>query len=74
MFALLRAFAAQGERVVGMKPVAAGWLEGASVNADVVALSAAGNVVAQPEHVYPYSFALPVAPHLAARHSRSTRR
>lgn len=66
--ALLRAFAARGEKVVGMKPVAAGCNEhgGRWENEDVVALTAASNVPAAPEDVNPYCFRPPIAPHIAA--------
>ena len=64
--ALLRALAAQGLRVVGMKPVAAG-VEADRSNADVAALRAASNVAADAALVNPYCFAAPIAPHLAAR-------
>jgi dethiobiotin synthetase len=64
--ALLRALAAGGMRAVGMKPVAAGFEPGSSVNADVLALRAAGNVVAAAADDNPYAFPDPVAPHLAA--------
>jgi dethiobiotin synthetase len=64
--ALLRALARAGLRAVGMKPVAAGLDPDASVHADVAVLIAAGNVAASPADVNPYSFAPPIAPHLAA--------
>ncbi len=63
--ALLQAFAAQGLRVAGMKPVAAG-CNAAGANEDVTALIAAANVVAPENLVNPYRFAPPIAPHLAA--------
>ena len=63
--ALLHGLAAQGRRVVGMKPVAAG-LDDQGDNADVLALRAASNVVALPEQVNPYRFQPAAAPHLAA--------
>lgn len=59
--ALLRAAAAQGLSVLGMKPVAAGGAE------DVDALIAAANVAAPRECVNPYLLAEPMSPHLAAR-------
>jgi dethiobiotin synthetase len=65
--ALLRALTGAGLRAVGMKPVAAGMAAGAAVNADVWTLVAAGNVAAPLADVNPYSFAPPIAPHLAAR-------
>lgn len=65
--ALLRALIAEGYAAIGMKPVASGLAPGETVNADVRALVAAANVVAPLADVNPYSFALPIAPHLAAR-------
>lgn len=66
--ALLRAFAARGRRVVGMKPVAAGATAAAGGwrNEDVAALAEASNVQAAREWINPYLLAAPVAPHLAA--------
>ncbi|HEX6795235.1 MAG TPA: dethiobiotin synthase [Casimicrobiaceae bacterium] len=64
--ALLRSLCAAGFRAVGMKPVAAGFAPGTSVNADVSELCAAGNVDAPPDLRNPYSFAEPAAPHLIA--------
>ena len=65
---LIRAFAARGQRVVGMKPVASGAaLRGNElVHDDVERLIAAGNVAAPREHVNPYCFAPAIAPHIAA--------
>lgn len=63
--ALLRAFAAQGKRVVGMKPVVAG-----SENScwqDVEQLIAASNINAPQEWINPYAFNPPVSPHIAAQ-------
>jgi len=66
--ALLRAYAGRGLRAVGMKPVAAGAVPTAQGlrNEDVESLVAAGNVIAPREHVNPYCFGLPIAPHIAA--------
>jgi dethiobiotin synthetase len=64
--ALLRGFAAEGLRAVGMKPVAAGIALGEAVHADVAALVAAGNVAAPAGDVNPYAFAPAIAPHVAA--------
>jgi dethiobiotin synthetase len=66
--ALLHAFAARGNTTVGMKPVASGaeWRAGVLVNDDVERLVAAGNVDAPREHVNPYCFEPPIAPHIAA--------
>ena len=65
---LLRAFAARGFKAVGMKPVASGAVPGGNglVHDDVERLIAAGNVAAPREHVNPYCFAPPIAPHIAA--------
>ena len=66
--ALLRGFAQQGKRVVGMKPVASGAVRGAEglVNDDVTLLRAASNVAARLALVNPYCFEPPIAPHVAA--------
>jgi dethiobiotin synthetase len=64
--ALLRNWAAQGRRAVGMKPVAAGIAADATCNADVAALEAAGNVEAPLSLRNPFAFAPAIAPHLAA--------
>lgn len=64
--ALLHGFAAQGKRVVGMKPVAAGCGE-AEQHEDVVRLRAASNVWVGQGQINPYSFYHAVAPHLAAK-------
>lgn len=71
--ALLRYFAAEGIRAVGMKPIASGcevsehgiW-QGQLVNDDVVALYEAGNVAVPLELINPYHFAPAIAPHIAA--------
>lgn len=69
--AMLHAFAVQGKRVVGMKPVAAGCeLDG--TNDDVVRLKTASNVQLDDTLINPYRFILPVAPHLAAQQQQVT--
>jgi len=68
--ALLHAMAGGGQRVVGMKPVAAGRDADGSFH-DVENLMAASNVVAPRERVNPYAFDPPVAPHLAAERAGS---
>lgn len=63
--ALLHAFAAQGKKAVGMKPIAAG-----SENEqwhDVELLLAAGNVNVTHRQINPYAFDPPISPHLAAQ-------
>jgi dethiobiotin synthetase len=66
--ALLHAFAAQGKRVVGFKPVAAGCDEN-DRSEDAENLRAASNVLATYGQINPYCFVPPVAPHIAARSS-----
>lgn len=66
--ALLHAFATQGLRVVGMKPVAAG-CDDDDHNEDVKQLRAASNILASYGQINPYSFYHPVAPHIAARNA-----
>lgn len=63
--ALLRAFAAQGKRAIGMKPVVAGSENGRWH--DVEQLIAASNISAARAHVNPYAFDPPVSPHIAAQ-------
>lgn len=64
--ALLHHFAAQGQRVIGMKPVAAG-VNASGEYDDVVQLCAASNVSAALRDINPYAFAPAIAPHLAAQ-------
>lgn len=63
--ALLRAFAAQGKKAVGMKPVVAGSENGRWH--DVEQLIAASNISTAREHINPYAFDPPVSPHIAAQ-------
>ena len=65
---LIQQYVAQGYKVIGMKPVAAGsdFINGEWVNDDVLKLEAASNVKAPRELVNPYSFKEAVAPHIAA--------
>tara|TARA_Y100001936_G_C16093985_1_gene689767 strand:+ start:5845 stop:6510 length:666 start_codon:yes stop_codon:yes gene_type:complete len=63
--ALLRAYAELGDSVIGMKPVVTGSVCGEW--ADVKAIVAASSVDAPREWINPYSFAPPIAPHLAAK-------
>jgi dethiobiotin synthetase len=66
--ALLHAFAAQGKRVAGMKPIAAGatWAGEHWHNDDVALITEASNVAIAPELVCPYLLHEAVAPHIAA--------
>jgi len=63
--ALLQAFAAQGNKVAGMKPIAAGSENGKWL--DVEQLLAASNISVTRQHINPYAFDPPVSPHLAAQ-------
>lgn len=63
--ALLRAFAAQGKTVVGMKPIAAGSENGQWM--DVEQLLAASNVSVTRRQINPYAFDSPISPHIAAQ-------
>ncbi len=65
--ALLRAFAAQGKKAVGMKPVVAGSENGQWH--DVEQLIAASNLSATRANVNPYAFHPPISPHIAAQQS-----
>jgi len=66
---LIRALAAAGLRVAGMKPVAAGAdpTERGLRNADATALAAAANIAADYELINPYCLAAAVSPHIAAK-------
>jgi len=66
--ALLHAFATQGKKVVGMKPVAAGCDED-GLNEDVKKLRDASNILASLGQINPYSFVQPIAPHIASRNA-----
>ncbi len=72
--ALLAAFGGRGMKAVGMKPVACGVEAGPGgpVNDDVERLIGASNVAAPREHVNPYCFEPPIAPHIAARQAGVT--
>lgn len=73
--ALLHCLVQHGFKSVGMKPVASGAFlhEGVWCNEDVMALSAASNVVIPKEFSHltnPYLFKLAAAPHIAAEQER----
>lgn len=61
-------YVAQGFKVIGMKPVAAGCelVDGEWANDDVLKLQAASNVKAPRALTNPYFFKEPIAPHIAA--------
>lgn len=63
--ALLHAFAAQGKKVAGMKPIAAGSENGQWM--DVEQLLAASNVNVTRQQINPYAFDPPISPHIAAQ-------
>jgi dethiobiotin synthetase len=65
--ALLHAFSAQGNSVVGMKPVAAGCDED-GLNEDVKKLRATSSILATLGQINPYSFDHSIAPHLASQY------
>lgn len=66
---LIEQYVAQGYKVIGMKPVAAGteFVDGAWVNVDVLKLEAVSNVKASRALINPYSFKEAIAPHIAAK-------
>jgi dethiobiotin synthetase len=68
---LINEYVAQGYKVVGMKPVAAGgdFVDGKWLNDDVLKLEAASNVKAPRNLTNPYSFKEAIAPHIAAEKS-----
>ena len=63
--ALLHAFAAQGKKVAGMKPIAAGSENGQWM--DVELLLPASNVNISRQQINPYAFDPPISPHIAAQ-------
>jgi dethiobiotin synthetase len=65
---LIQQYVAQGYKVIGMKPLAAGedFVNGQWVNDDVLKLEAASNVKAPRALINPYSFKEAIAPHIAA--------
>ncbi len=66
---LIEQYVAQGYKVIGMKPVAAGteFVDGAWANVDVLKLEAVSNVKASRVLINPYSFKEAIAPHIAAK-------
>ena len=71
---LIQHFIAQGEKVIGMKPIASGaqLVDGRLQNEDARALLTAANVAASYELINPYCFAPAIAPHIAAAKSQTT--
>ena len=71
---LMQHFIAQGERVIGMKPVASGaqMVNGQLRNDDALALQQAANVEVGYQQINPYCFAPAIAPHLAAAEAQVT--
>jgi dethiobiotin synthetase len=67
--ALLYGYSLQGLTTAGMKPVSAGCAEenGRLISDDVTMIMSAGNIVAALEQHNPYTFAPPIAPHIAAQ-------
>lgn len=68
---LIQHFIAQGEKVIGMKPIASGaqLVNGQLQNEDALALMQVANVSADYELINPYCFAPAIAPHIAAADS-----
>ena len=66
---LMAAAQARGRAVNGMKPVASGssWQDGQLSNADAAQIRAQCSRPVAYQHVNPYAFAPPIAPHIAAR-------
>ncbi|MDI1362764.1 dethiobiotin synthase [Methylotenera sp.] len=67
--ALVKYFAAQGLKAIGMKPVASGCElneKNELINEDVTALISASNISADLDLINPYRFAPAIAPHIAA--------
>jgi len=67
--ALVKHFAAQGLKTVGMKPVASGCElneKNELINEDVTALISVSNITADLDLINPYRFAPAIAPHIAA--------
>ncbi|MDR2219538.1 MAG: dethiobiotin synthase [Methylobacillus sp.] len=66
--ALVHHFAQNGQRAVGLKPVATGcaWHDGQLLSDDVAELQAASNVTLPLQIINPYAFEPPLAPHIAA--------
>jgi dethiobiotin synthetase len=71
---LIQHFIAQGENVIGMKPLASGakLVDGQLQNEDALALLEASNIKASYELINPYCFAPAIAPHIAAAKSQTT--
>jgi len=63
---LLHFFSAQGLRTLGLKPVASGG------NQDIQMLQQHANVYFDQAIINPFSFAEPIAPHVAAAHNNQT--
>ena len=69
---LMAHYQARGLAVNGMKPVASGseWRDGQLRNADASLIQAQSSASAAYEQVNPYTFAEPIAPHIAAHKQR----
>ena len=66
---LMAAAQVRGKTANGMKPVASGssWRDGQLINADAEQIRARCSQRVSWQHVNPYAFAEPIAPHIAAR-------
>jgi dethiobiotin synthetase len=67
--ALMQYFKNQGKSVLGMKPIASGCheLDGQLYNEDALLLQEHASVTVPYQEINPYTFALPVSPHIAAK-------
>jgi len=70
--ALTRSFAAAGERVAVMKPIASGaqWTDRGLRNEDALALIGAANLPLHYAQVNPYCFEPAISPHIAAKEAK----
>ena len=67
--ALIKAFVAQGEKVLAMKPIASGCQQTLNgwQNPDAIALMQAASVTVDYDRVNPFAFPPAIAPHIAAQ-------
>lgn len=65
--ALMHALQCQGQKVVGMKPIAAGceWRQGGWKNQDAIWLQQYASIALDYDQINPYAFEPPISPHIA---------
>lgn len=68
--ALMHFFKMRGDKVAGMKPIAAGceWQDGQLKNEDALLIQKNASMVLGYELINPYAYEMPVSPHLAGIH------